>query len=163
MWWGCVVPLDLAPSSKIPAGLLGPRYLRYRPANQFLPSRGYKNLKKLKDREKIKIKKGCAWRRWLYLLRMRCDRFRRGSPTLAFRLYFSLASLCHLPFKKFGMGLKQGRGRCQSVSQVMVMIRVGEWEEIACSTYLMISLCSTTRFNSFTTRGPTHTDGWMDG
>jgi hypothetical protein len=29
--------------------------------------------------------------------------------------------------------------------------------------YLMISLCSTMRFNSFTTRGPTHTDGWMDG
>jgi len=51
MWWGCVVPLGLAPSSKIPAGLLGPRYLRYRPVNQFLPSRGYKNLKKLKDRK----------------------------------------------------------------------------------------------------------------
>jgi hypothetical protein len=27
----------------------------------------------------------------------------------------------------------------------------------------MISLCSTMRFNSFTTRGPTHTDRWMDG
>jgi hypothetical protein len=26
----------------------------------------------------------------------------------------------------------------------------------------MISLCSTMRFNSFTTRGPTHTDRWLD-
>jgi hypothetical protein len=30
-------------------------------------------------------------------------------------------------------------------------------------THLMISLCPTMRFNSFTTRGPTHTDGWMGG
>jgi hypothetical protein len=95
------------------------------------------------------------------LLRMRCDRFRRGSPTLVFRLYFSLASLCHLPFRNWGVGLNKG-GR-EVFSQVMVMVRVGEWEEIARSTYLMISLCSTTRFNSFTTRGPTHTVGWTDG
>ena len=30
------------------------------------------------------------------------------------------------------------------------------------TTYLIISLCSTMRFNSFTTREPTHTDGWMN-
>ena len=28
--------------------------------------------------------------------------------------------------------------------------------------YLIISLCSTMRFNSFTTREPTHTDGRVD-
>lgn len=41
------VPSSLAPSNKIPAGLLGPHYLGYRPANRFLPS-GYKEEEKSK-------------------------------------------------------------------------------------------------------------------
>jgi hypothetical protein len=36
-----------------------------------------------------------------------------------------------------------------------------EDEKGGCKTYLIISLCSTMRFNSFTTREPTHTE--MDG
>jgi hypothetical protein len=46
------VPSGLVPSSKIPVDLLGPRYLGYRPANRFLPSR-----QKVSNREK----KGCGW------------------------------------------------------------------------------------------------------
>jgi hypothetical protein len=41
------VPSSLAPSSRIPGGLLGPHYLGYRPANRFLPS-GRKRKKKKK-------------------------------------------------------------------------------------------------------------------
>jgi hypothetical protein len=59
--------------------------------------------------EKEKGKRKGKW--WIKnkikgVLRMRCDHFRRGSPTLVFRQCFSLASLCRLPFK-FKWGVKK--------------------------------------------------------
>ena len=86
------VPSGLVPNSKIPVGLPDPHYPGYRPAIRFLPSRREKGIRGRKRAAGRVGELSC------YLLRMRCDRFRCGFPTLVFRRYFSSASLCRLLF-----------------------------------------------------------------
>jgi hypothetical protein len=120
MCGGCVVPLDLAPSSKIPAGLLDPHYPRYRPANQFLPSRKYNIFKFQKNDRKKKIVRASLWTYF------ECDVIVSDTDLqLLLSDYIFLWPVCVIfPFKKMGCVLNRKKA---SVSQVMVRV-----EEIAC-------------------------------
>lgn len=126
------LPWDLAQGNKRHAVLRDLRYLECRPESRFLRS--------INSRRKWT---GGKWRRNCQVPRMQCDHYQHEFRAPASRQYSFLASSYHLLWRS-------DRSRWA--------LDIGLFSRIV--AYFVISLASTIRFSSFTTRGPTHTLKW---